>query len=137
MSRAVLILASSAVRARATDWIARAPEGTRVEFKGARRTTAQSDKMWAMLTEIAVQKTHSGRKYDADEWKCIFLDALGHATKFIPKLNGEGFIAYGQRSSDLSKAEMSDLIELMYSWGAGNGVKFQEPHQEPSTARAA
>ena len=40
---------------------------------------------------------------------------------------GESFIPIGQSSSDLSKEEMSDLIELMLSWGAQNGVVFHDP----------
>lgn len=127
MARALLILINPAIRARAADWLAKAPEGTRVEFKAPQRTLEQNSRMWAMLTDIATQKEHGGRKYSADDWKVIFLSALGRETRFVPTLYGEGFIPIGQSSSDLSKSEMSDLIELMFSWGAENEVVFHEP----------
>lgn len=130
MSRALLILANDMVRARAIDWIRRAPSGIRVEFKEAKRTTEQNDKMWAMLTEIARQKEHGGKKRSADTWKLIFMDALGHEIEFIPSLDGDRFIPCNGRSSDLSKREMSDLIELITAWGVQNGVVFNDPQEK-------
>jgi len=126
MSRALLILANAAVRERAHRWIDALPEGTRVEFKEPKRTLDQNARMWAMLTDIATQKEHCGQRYSAGSWKVIFLHALGRETQFIPALNGAGFLPIGQSSSDLSKAEMSDMIEMMLSWGAENGVLFHD-----------
>jgi len=136
MSRALLILRSDAIRAKAIHWISRLPEGTRVEFKEPQRSLDQNAKMWAGLTDIAAQATHAGRKWSTDQWKCLFLCALGRETQFIPSLDGQGFIPYGQSSSDLSKKEMTDLIELMQSWGAEHGVTFHEP-SELQKAKAA
>lgn len=132
--RHVLILSNPAVRARAVHWCANLPEGTRVEFKKPRRTLEQNARMWAMLTDIATQKEHHGRRYSPGDWKVIFLHALGRETRFVPALDGQGFLPIGQSSSDLTKAEMSDLIELMFAWGAENGVRF---HDDLSAARAA
>lgn len=126
MTRAVLVLGSDYVRKRAMHWISIAPTGTRLEFKAPRRTLDQNAKMWAMLTEIATQKEHCGRKYPAETWKSLFLHALGREMQFVPALDGHTFLPLGQRSSDLTKAEMSDLIELMSAWGAENGVVFRE-----------
>jgi len=126
MSRALLILAGDAQRARAVKWIAQAPAGTRLEFKAPRRTLDQNAKMWAMLTEIAAQKEHCGRKYPPETWKALFLHALGREMQFVPALDGQTFLPLGQRSSDLTKAEMSDLIELLHAWGAENGVVFRD-----------
>jgi hypothetical protein len=44
-------------------------------------------------------------------------------------LNGRGFVNLGRSSSDLSKQEMSDLIETIYEWGARLGVKFNDPQE--------
>jgi hypothetical protein len=130
MSRALLVLANDSVRARAVSWIAKAPPGTRLEFKEPKRTTAQNARMYAMLTDIARQKEHCGRRYTVDEWKVLFMHACGRETQFAPALNGNGFLPLGYRSSDLSKQEMSDLIEFMLSWGAENGVVFHDQQQE-------
>ena len=130
MSRALLILANDTVRKRAAQWIAGAPTGTRVEFKEPKRTLDQNAKMWSMLTDIASQKEHFGRKYSPDEWKVIMLHALGKEVRFVPALDGQGFIPIGHRSSDLSKSEMSDLIEMMTAWGTQNNVRFHDREGE-------
>jgi len=137
MSRALLRIDGPVTRARAMRLMERVPEGTRVEFKGARRTLPQNDKMWAMLSEIARQKTHCGRRYTADQWKAIFMHAMGQETVFVPSLDGETFFPIGWRSSDLSKTEMSELIEFIQSWGAQNGVVFADDVWEVPDDRKA
>src|SRR3954462_9452858 len=126
MSRHLITLNSTADRERVLRYIAQAPTGTRVELKAARRTLPQNDRMWAMLTDIAQQKEHAGRKYTPDQWKVLFMHPCGREVQFIPALDGAGFIPWGQSSSDLSKAEMTDLIEFVFAWGAENGVVFQD-----------
>ncbi len=138
MSRHVLTLYGAADRARAMRYINAAPFGTRIELKAAKRTLPQNDRMWAMLTDIARQKTHCGRKYTPDEWKVLFMHACGREMQFVPALNGTGFMPLGYRSSDLAKAEMSDLIEFMLAWGAENGVEFHDqPPAIPEDLRMA
>lgn len=102
------------------------PVGGRIEFKAPKRTVPQNDRMWAMLTDVAGQKVHCERKYSPDQWKVIFLAACGREMQFIPSLDGSTFIPWGQSSSDLSKDEMSALIEFMQAWGAENGVIFHD-----------
>lgn len=129
MSRATLILNSSAVRQKACHWIMTAPVNTRVEFKEAKRSTDQNAKMWAMLTEVATQVAWHGVKLAPDDWKLIFLDALKREVRIVPNLDGNGFVNLGRSSSDLSKSEMSDLLELIYAFGAKHGVLFSEPER--------
>lgn len=102
-----------------------APRGSRVEVKDPKRTLPQNSLMWAMLSEIALQKTHHGRRYTPDQWKAIFMHAIGREVQFIPSLGGDTFIPWGNRSSDLSKEEMSNLIEFIKAWAAENGVVFK------------
>jgi NinB protein len=127
MSRALLVLANDAIRARALRWIAGAPVGTRVTFQEPKRTLPQNDMLWKLLTDIAAQKQHCGRKYPPDAWKAIFMHALGREMKFVPALDGQGFIPLGLSSSNLSKAEMSELLEMILAYGAENGVTWSEP----------
>jgi hypothetical protein len=129
MTRALLVLANDDIRAKAVRWIRGVPKDTRLEFKGPARTLPQNDRFWASLTDVATQKEHFGRKYDAETWKCIFMQAWGREVKFIPTLSGEGIMPVMFSSSDLSKGEMSELLEFIYAWGAQNGVVFQEPRQ--------
>jgi len=130
VSRYLITLRSAADRARAMRVIAAAPAGTRIEVKAAKRTLPQNDCMHAMLTDVALQKTHCGRKYTPDQWKVLFMHACGREVQFIPALDGSTFIPWGNRSSDLSKAEMSELLEFIISWCAQNGVTLHDPHQE-------
>lgn len=126
MSRATIILATLAERRRAHVWIDKAPLNCRVEFKQAKRSGEQNARMWAMLTEVARQVEWHGVKLSTDDWKLIFLDALKQEMRLVPNINGNGFVNLGRSSSDLSKAEFTDLIELIFAFGAGHGVVFAE-----------
>jgi len=124
MSRALLTIRSTADRERAAKWIAQAPSGTRVEFKATKRSTPQNDRMWAMLTDVADQLDWHGEKLKTHEWKLLFLDALNGELRTVPDLYGIGAVSIGRSSSDLTKDEMSQLIELIAAFGAEHGVVF-------------
>jgi hypothetical protein len=79
-----------------------------------------------MLTDIARQKEHFGRKYDAETWKCLMMHAWGREVKFIPSADGEGVVPLLYRSSDLTKEEMTELMEFMSAWCADNGVRLSD-----------
>ena len=53
MSRALITANSRYDRERAAKACLSCPAGTRIEFKAAKRTLPQNDRMWAMLTDIA------------------------------------------------------------------------------------
>lgn len=126
MSRAQLTLSSKFDRERACKWIVQAKPGTRVVFKDAKRTTAQNDKMWAALTEVASQVEWHGQKLTPDDWKLIFLDALSREQRLVRNIDNDGFVDLGRSSSNLSKQEFSDLIELIHQFGANHGVTFRD-----------
>lgn len=128
MSRATLILVSDAIRSRAHAWIDLAPRETRIEFKAPKRTLPQNARMWAMLTDIAQQLTWHGVRLTPDDWKLIFLDGLKAELRLVPNLHGNGFINLGRSSSDLSKEEMGNLMELIAAFGAEHGVVFHDGH---------
>lgn len=126
MSRALVTITNSALRKRAEKWVGQAPFGTRVEFKSPKRTIPQNDKLWSMLSEVAVQLPWHGLKLTPQDWKFIFLDALKRELRVVPNLDGTGFVNLGRSSSDLSKEEMGDLLELVMQFGASHDVKFQD-----------
>ncbi len=128
--RALLILANDQVRAKAKRWIDGLPEGTRVTFSGPKRTLAQNDLMWSHLSDISTQVAHHGIKLTPDDWKLLFLDALKREVRMVPNLDGNGFVSLGRSSSDLSKEEFSDLIEIIQAWGAAHGVVFTVGEKE-------
>jgi hypothetical protein len=124
MSRATVIIGSKAERDRIIRWAQNVPLGTRVEFKEPKRSLPQNDLMWACLTDIARQVKWHGIHMSPDDYKLIFLDALKREVRIVPNLEGNGFVNLGRSSSDLSKSEMSDLIEIIMSFGANHGVIF-------------
>jgi hypothetical protein len=127
MSRALVVLWNAADREKVSRWASKAPPGTRVEFKATKRSIPQNDRLWAFLTEIAAQRDWHGVKLSADDWKLLFMDALKRELRVVPNLAGNGFVNLGRSSSDLSKEEMSDLLELVTAWGVEQGIKFNDP----------
>jgi hypothetical protein len=126
MTRYLVVLNSDNDREQVVRAVRHAPVRSRVELKAPRRSLPQNDRMWAMLSDVAIQKEHNGRKYTPDQWKVIFMAACGREVQFIPGLDGKTFIPWGQSSSDLSKEEMTALIEFMFAWGTENGVTFHD-----------
>lgn len=126
MSRHLVTLNSTADRERAVRCIAQAPAGTRVELKAAKRTVPQNDRMWAILTDISHQLPWHGQKLVPDDWKLIFLAALKRELRVVPNLDNTGFVNLGRSSSDLSKSEMSDLMELMTAFALEKGVTLHD-----------
>lgn len=44
----------------------------------------------------------------------------------MPNIDGNGFVVLGKSTSKMSVSEMSDMIELIQSFGAERGVKFKD-----------
>lgn len=125
MSRALVVLQSQRDRDKAISWISQASFGTRVEFKATKRTLPQNDLMWSLLTDVAQQVPWHGVKLTPDDWKLVMLDGLKREIRMVPNLNGDGFVNLGRSSSDLTKDEMTQLIELIIAWGTQKGVQFK------------
>lgn len=132
MSRYLFTLNTLHDRSLVAAALRKAPHGTRVEFKGAKRSIDQNSRMWAMLTDIATQLVWHGQKLRPDDWKLVLLDGLKRELRIVPNIDGTGFVNLGRSSSDLSKAEMSEFQELIAAFGAQHGVVFHD-----SEARAA
>lgn len=108
--------------------VTRAPEGAVLNIREASRTGEQNDKMWAMLSDIARAKPQ-GRVLTTDVWKALFMASCGHQVRFEPTLDGQGVVPLF-RSSRLTKAEFSDLIEAIYAYGAEHGVLWSKPMEK-------
>lgn len=130
MTRALIIIHCDRDREKAAHWARKAPDGTRIEYKRAKRTNDQNALMWAMLTDFSEQLDWYGMKMSPPDWKLFFLDALKREVRVVPNHDGTGFVNLGRSSSDLSKEEMSDMIEVMHAFGAEHGVVFHEPAEK-------
>lgn len=132
MSQAQITLCGRIDRERAVKWVGQAPAGTRVIFKESKRSTDQNAKLWAMLTEVSLQLDWHGQKLTPDSWKLLFLDALTTEMNLVPNIDGSGFVNLGRSSSNLSKSDFANLLELIAAFGAEHGVRFNNPAEMES-----
>lgn len=126
-TRALVTIRTETDRDRVARWASQAPQGTRVEFKPAKRTIEQNSLLWALLTDVSRQLRWHGQKLSPDDYKLLFMDALKREMRMVRNLDGTGFVNLGRSTSDLSKEEFGQLIELIYAFGAEHGVEFNEP----------
>ncbi len=104
-------------------------------IKPETRSTAQNRRLWAMLADISRQVNWHGQKLQSEDWKHIFSAALKR-TRVCPGIDS-GFVVLGQSTSQMTRAEMSEMQELMEAFGAEHGVKFSAPEYEDQPSRAA
>lgn len=134
MGHALLVIHGDRDRQRAASWAQKAPTGTRIDFKAAKRTLPQNDLMWSLLTEVASQVVWYGQKLSATDWKDVFTASLRKA-RVVPGIDPGSFVLLGLHTSDMTKDELSNLIELIHAFGAEHGVVFQD--QVPHAAERA
>jgi hypothetical protein len=92
------------------------------------RSLLQNRRLWAMLTDISNQVDWYGRKLTQEEWKHVFTASLSKQD-VVPGIDG-GFVVLGKSTSKMTKAEMTELQELMAAFGAEKGVKFTATEDE-------
>lgn len=124
----VLVLTGPQARQSACRHVMEAPEGYVVKITERTRSLDQNAKLWPMLGDISEQVEWYGKHLTDEEWKDVFTAAL-KKSKVVPGLDG-GFVVLGQRTSNMTKSEFSELIELMYSFGAEHDVVWSEPVEQ-------
>ena len=135
MTRHILKL-TKGNRAIAVQGVQRAPDGWTLELRAPKRTDDQNRAMWGLLSQIAKQRpTHNGVRMTPETWKAVFMQALGAEMVFVPTLDGTAMFPLGHRSSQLTKAEFTALLELMLAWCAEQGLSIE--HFDEPEARAA
>lgn len=125
MGRAVIILSRAEDRDKAKGWIEKAPAGTRVEFKSSKRSIPQNDRLHAMITTIAEELVWHGQKLSMEDWKLVFMDALNRELRIVPNIRGDGFVNLGRRTSNLTKDEFSDLMEVVEAFAAKHEISLE------------
>jgi hypothetical protein len=96
-----------------------------IDVKPETRSLAQNARLWAMLGDISKQVDWYGRKLTPEEWKHVFTASLAKQD-VVPGLDG-GFVVLGKSTSKMTKAEMSELQELMLAFAAQQGVRLTAP----------
>ncbi len=95
----------------------------------SKRTLEQNALMWAMLGDIAKSVPWAvdgvSQYIDSEDWKDIFTAALRQEMRVAQGING-GIVLLGRRTSRMTIAEMSDLIELMNAFCAERAIRLPE-----------
>lgn len=120
-----IILNGPASRQQAMRLIGVAPQGAVLNIREAKRTNDQNSLLWALLSEISRAKPE-GRVLSPEIWKCLFMASAGFNCTFVAGLDGEGVVPLGFKSSRLTKAEFSDLIEVIHEYAARHGIPLSD-----------
>ena len=100
-----------------------------MEIQDTPRTLDQNKKMWSLLHDIAkqVEWPVNGKmqKLCADDFKDIFTAELRKEQRVAQGISG-GFVLLGAHTHKMKKRELSDLIEMLYAFGAERGVTWSE-----------
>ncbi|HMF69696.1 MAG TPA: recombination protein NinB [Phyllobacterium sp.] len=123
MGRHLLTINNAFDRNKARNWIDTAPAGARIMLMDPKRTLDQNARMWGCLAEISEQVEWYGDKLEPVDWKDVFTAALRKA-RVVPGIDRGTFVQLGMHSSELSKDEFSDLLELINAFAAEHDVRF-------------
>ncbi len=124
MDKRIFYMAHETARHRAMEAVYNAPQGYRVTIEPPKRTNDANAALHALLGEIAASRVWAGRKWDVETWKRLLVGAWCRANKepvmMLPALDGAGVEVVFRRTSTLTKAECSDLIEFIHAWACEN-----------------
>ncbi len=109
----------------AEDHLRRAQFGWWFKLFEPTRSDKQNRRMWAMLGQVAKKGNIAGRTFDADQWKAIFMKAMGEEVDFLPSLDGKTYFPHGFRSSRLSIKEMVALQDFIKAWATEQGIELK------------
>jgi hypothetical protein len=85
-----------------------------------------------MLGDVSRQVDWYSRKLSPWAWKDIFTASL-KKQDVVPGIDG-GFVVLGEHTSRMTKSQMSDLLELMFAFGANHQVTWSDPTIVPLKA---
>lgn len=100
-----------------------------------KRSDEQNRKMWAMLNDVASQVNWYGQDLTPEDWKHVFTASLTKQ-RAVPGIDG-GFVVLGVSTRDKSKEWISELIEVIYAFGAEKGVVWSDPSQTNEVSQVA
>lgn len=120
--RKVFNLVHAEARRRAVRFVAEAPDEWRVTVEPPRRDLGINAALHARLSEIAERVEWAGKKWDIDTWKRLLVAAWSRATRqelmMLPALDGAGVDIVFRRTSQMTQAEVRDLMAFIDAWCA-------------------
>jgi hypothetical protein len=118
------VLAHDTARQRAQEAIKAAPDGHVVQIKEPTRNREQNALLWSLLGQVSKQVNWHGNKLTSENWKDIFTASMKQQ-KVVPGLDG-GFVVCGLSTSKMTKKDFAELCDLIFAFGAQQGVDFRE-----------
>jgi len=125
MAREIVEIKGVDDRDKIARWARHVPLHTTVEFRAPRRSTDQNALMWSLLSQISRQVDWYGQKLSNEDWKDVLTASL-RRTRVVPGIDAGTFVPLGMRTSQMTKEEISELLELIYAFGAERSVHFRE-----------
>jgi hypothetical protein len=134
MGNSSFILAHAEGRKLALQAVQEAPEGYSVKIAPPTRTLPENSLLHALIDEIARTLEWAGKKRSAETWKRLLVAAWcrtrGESVEILPALDGHGVDIVPARTSALSKADCSDLIEYIYAYGSENSILWHAKNSQ-------
>jgi hypothetical protein len=120
--RKLFIVAHESARRLAMAAVENAPQGWRVKIEPPKRNLDINAALHAKLGEIAATREWVGRRWDIETWKRLMVAAWHRATGqtvvMLPALDGAGIDIVFRRTSDMTQAEVRDLMAFVEAWEA-------------------
>ena len=130
--KAIFVLAHDEARRRAVRAVAEAPAGFRVTVEPPKRSGDINAALHARLGEIAERVTWAGKLRDIECWKRLLVAAWSRAqgehVEMLPAIDGNGVDIVFRRTSQMSQADMRDLLGYEDAWAA------EQPEMQQETA---
>lgn len=98
-----------------------------LEVRPQTRSDAQNKLMWSVLTDLSRQVEWCGKRLTKEGWK-DFITAHLNGQELIPNMHGTGFISInmGKSTSQMTKSELSAVIELAHAFGSERGINWSK-----------
>ena len=129
----VFYLVNQTARLHCQQAIALAPDDYRVEIRQRTRTLEQNSLLWVLLTSLSKQLKWSinGKMelLSPEDWKDIMTASLHQEQRIATGARG-GFVMLGHKTSKMTIANLSELIEFVFSFAAEHGVTLEERGKE-------
>lgn len=127
-------LAHDQARRSVADFAKAAPEGWRVTFEPPKRGLDINAALHATLGEIADRVQWAGKHRTIECWKRLlvaaWMRATGEQVEMLPALDGHGVDIVYSPTSQMTQAQMRDLMAFVNAWMA------ERPELQASEAMA-
>ena len=120
--RKIYRLVHDTARKLAAAQIMLAPDGYVVDIRPPTRNLDQNSLLWPWLTAISKGVDWYGQHLTNKQWKDVLTASLKRE-RVVPGING-GFVVLGQHTSEMSKKDFSELLELTIAFATQHGISL-------------